>query len=461
MNDLACQKLCEIVGQYGPGVCDEPRKLRALLVDLCPGMPRQVNTLVAAAEQQVVSELRGSAATMPWSILSGRLVRRLIEETGMAGPDAQWVVDTWGKALGRAEGMSAPPFAPNQEPQLSEPDRPRSGLWKGLLVGIILLGVGAFGSWLVFRQRGPEPAGDSPAPNKPRTEPGIVNKKVRPALLDCTGENGMSAAEMRKAQKAWADYLGRPVEEAVELDKGVKMTFVLVSPGKFRMGSPENEKGREPDETLHEVTLQEPFYLGKYEVTQAQYEALTDKNPSGFKGEDLPVEAVTWKMAQAYGEQLTKLRDDKQVYRLPTEAEWEYACRGGRPSSQPFGIGDGHSLSSLQANFRGTEPYGGADNGPELRKTCAVGSYKANALGLFDMHGNVSEMCASWYEPHAAGGVTNPSGRPEGRYRVKRGGCWAYVGFGCRAASRGRVESWDRSTDIGFRLARSVPSPTE
>jgi formylglycine-generating enzyme required for sulfatase activity len=114
------------------------------------------------------------------------------------------------------------------------------------------------------------------------TVEGAGLERRRPPLLDCTGKDGVSARQMRQAQAAWARYLGRKVEETVEIADGVKMTFVLVPPGKFPMGSPADEKDRDEDETLHTVTLTEPFYLGKYEVTQAQYQALTGKNPSHF-----------------------------------------------------------------------------------------------------------------------------------------------------------------------------------
>ena len=180
---------------------------------------------------------------------------------------------------------------------------------------------------------------------------------VGPQRLNCTGPNGVSADDVRRAQEAWAKYLGRDVEENVEIADGVTMTFVLVPPGKFLMGSPPDEEGkngRYPNETLHEVTLTEPFDLGKYEVTQAQYAALTGKSPSYYKGSDRPVEQVTWDEADAFGRDLTKKLSDRHVYRLATEAEWEYSCRGGRPSSEPFGIGDGRSLTSRDANFNNT-----------------------------------------------------------------------------------------------------------
>jgi formylglycine-generating enzyme required for sulfatase activity len=279
-----------------------------------------------------------------------------------------------------------------------------------------------------------------------------------PGPLDCTGAEGVSAADVRKAQEGWASYLKREVEETVDIGNGVKMTFVLVPPGKFRMGSPTDEAGRSDDETLHEVTLTEPFYLGKYPVTQKHYEALTGKNPSNFKGATFPVEQVTWEEAQGYAARLTEKLNDRHLYRLPTEAEWEYSCRGGRASSKPFGIGDGRSLSSLAANFDGNHPYGGADKRRYLTSTCDVGSYLANALGLFDMHGNVWEWCADWYGPYPARELTNPTGSSGGSGRVFRGGSWYFDAGCCRAAYRSGSTPSFRSSILGFRLARSLPT---
>jgi formylglycine-generating enzyme required for sulfatase activity len=268
----------------------------------------------------------------------------------------------------------------------------------------------------------------------------------------------VSATEVGRAQGAWARYLRRQVEETVEIGDGVTMTFVLVPPGTFRMGSPADEKERSDDETLHEVTLTEPFDLGKTEVTQAQYQALTGDNPSRFKGADKPVETVSWEEARDCAAKLTKKRGDQHLYRLPTEAEWEYACRGGRPSSHPFGVGDGRALSSREANFDGKFPYGGTADGLYLETTCRVSSYPANALGLGDMHGNVWEWCADWSGPYAQGDVTNPAGPAEGSSRVIRGGGWSFSARYCRAAYRAGIVPRHRDNDLGFRLARSVPS---
>jgi serine/threonine protein kinase len=225
------------------------------------------------------------------------------------------------------------------------------------------------GGWMIFHNPGPgSTTGSTRSAEGKKASSGVTfredREKERPEPLDCTSEGGVSAEEVRRAQQAWAKHLSRQVEEEVEIADGVKMTFVLVPPGKFKEGSPADEKSRSDEETLHPVTLTRSFYLGKYEVTQKQYQALTGTNPSKFKGEDRPVEMVSGEEARDYAERLTKKRRDGCEYRLPTEAEWEYSCRGGRPSSKPFGIGDGCTLSSQQANFNGSSPYGGADKGP-------------------------------------------------------------------------------------------------
>jgi formylglycine-generating enzyme required for sulfatase activity len=283
-----------------------------------------------------------------------------------------------------------------------------------------------------------------------------VEEDPGPAVpLDC--RNGLSAKEVKKAQKAWARHLGRQVEEEVEVADGVKMTFVLIPPGRFLMGSPKGEADRRSDEAPYEVTLRSPFYLARTEVTQEQYAALAGENPSTFKEAKRPVETVSWTKARQWLENWTAKRGDKHLYRLPTEAEWEYGCRGGRSSAQPFGVGDGRMLSSLAANFDGKFPYGGAAKGAFLQAPCPVASYAPNTFGLYDMHGNVWEWCADWYAIDPPGNATDPTGPPGGRVRVIRGGSWRDGAGSCRAAVRGGSLPAEWSKDLGFRVARSIP----
>jgi formylglycine-generating enzyme required for sulfatase activity len=318
------------------------------------------------------------------------------------------------------------------------------------LVGSLALGA-LSGGLVVLLTKPSETPKHSPAADA------AVNHE-RPLPLDCTGPAGVQAPEVRRAQEAWAKYLGREVEETIEIAGGVRMTFVLIPPGKFRMGSPPTEEGRNDDETLHEVTLTEPFDMAQTEMTQDQYVALMGENPSSFKEPDRPVEQVSWIQAHDCAARLTTKLEDGRLYRLPTEAEWEYSCRAGGTSSRPFGINDGRSLSSWQANFNGNFPYGAAAQGKYLNSTCRVGHYFANALGLYDMHGNVWEWCADGYAPYPAEDVTNPTGPADaGSDRVFRGGSWNYGGAFCRASNRFWYAPSLRRNFLGFRIA-AVPS---
>jgi formylglycine-generating enzyme required for sulfatase activity len=363
-----------------------------------------------------------------------------------------------------ATGRAAPPTPARSGPAPATGGAPRAGddrvlVWPWVVAAGLLAVVAVVVLLLVVESR-PAPA----TPDTPQTlrsaqrpGPGPTPARTPPEMLDCTGPDGVNAADVRRAQQAWARYLGRAVEETVELSPGVTMTFVLVPPGKFRMGSPEGEPGHRGDERLHTVTLTTPFDLARTELTRSQYQALTRKDPSHFQGDDRPVEQVSWEEAQDYAARLTKQLGDRQVYRLPTEAEWEYACLAGRPPSMTFGVGDGRSLSSDEANCNGNRPYGSAAKGKYLESTWRVGSYPANALGLYDMHGNVWEWCADRYAPYPRGEATNPTGPAEGPFRVIRGGSWSVSAEDCRSAHRGRRAPDSRSDDTGFRLARTVP----
>jgi uncharacterized protein (TIGR02996 family) len=238
---------------------------------------------------------------------------------------------------------------------------------------------------------------------------------------------------------AWANSLG--------------MTFALIPAGKFLMGSPKSEEGRFDDEgPQHEVAITQPFSLGVHPVTQGQYKKVMGKNPSYFTrknggGANHPVEQVSWEDAVEFCRQLSARPEEMaagRTYRLATEAEWEYSCRGGANSSMPFTFGD--SLSSTQANFDGNHPYGGAAEGPYLERTTPVGSYKPNAFGLFDMHGNVWEWCLDWFAPYTRKDLKDPTGPTTGDLRVLRGGSWNYFGSYCRAAYRCRNVPGNRTS---------------
>jgi formylglycine-generating enzyme required for sulfatase activity len=270
-----------------------------------------------------------------------------------------------------------------------------------------------------------------------------------------------------------------------EILNSIGMKLVRIPPGTFLMGSPENEKDREPfdkdAETQHEVQITRPFWLGVHEVTQEQFKEIMGYNPSYFSSDGegkpgvkypaepgggkarapedtsaFPVENVSWQEARDFCARLSNRWEEQRQgrkYRLPTEAEWEYACRGGSPSYRVFHFGN--SLSSKQAAFNGKHPYGGADKGEYLARTCKVGSYKENGFGLYDMHGNVWEWCNDWYDDryYAHSPRRDPTGPSRGLLRVVRGGTWYFNGHICRSACRFFAAPASRDFSLGFRVA--------
>jgi serine/threonine protein kinase len=231
-----------------------------------------------------------------------------------------------------------------------------------------------------------------------------------------------------------------------EICNSIGMKLVLLPAGKLKMGSPESEAGRGADEFLHEVELSHPFYTGVSEVTQAQYERVMGGNPSHFTrknggGPDHPVENVTWYEAREFCVKLTELESgqgEPQLYRLPTEAEWEYACRGCPAEATP--LPSGPSKASKR---------------PPLWKTTPVAWFnEPNAFGLFDMLGNVFEWCADWYDKdyYRKSPRKDPQGPSQGTRRVLRGGSWVYFGKSCRPTCRGRSHPNSRGVFVGFRV---------
>ena len=229
----------------------------------------------------------------------------------------------------------------------------------------------------------------------------------------------------------------------------IGMKFVWIKPGSFVMGSPKEEEERGERETQHKVKLSKGFYMGVHLVTQEHWEALMGNNPSKFKGEkNLPVDSVSWDDCQEFIKNLREKDKDKKAYRLPTEAEWEYACRAG--SKTPFHFGE--TISTDQANYNGDFTYGEGKKGKFREKTTQVGSFPANAWGLHDMHGNVFQWCEDWYADYPQKDVTDPQGPEKGQSRVLRGGSWLDYPGCCRSAFRSWVDPGYRHGSVGFRL---------
>ena len=242
--------------------------------------------------------------------------------------------------------------------------------------------------------------------------------------------------------------------ETVVLPGNVPLDLVWCPPGTFWMGSPNDEVGRGDSETRHRVTLTRGFWMGKYPVTQEQWEAVmgAGTNPSHFKGAELPVEQVSWEDSQVFLEKVNALASGGG-FRLPTEAEWEYACRAGTETAFCYG----NRLDATMANFDGNYPYGGGGTGVYRQKTTRVGMFKPNGWGLYDMHGNVWEWCQDWYGGFSVGAEIDPTGAASGSRRVLRGGSWIHVASRCRSAYRGGDAPSSRNDNLGFRVARALP----
>jgi formylglycine-generating enzyme required for sulfatase activity len=270
---------------------------------------------------------------------------------------------------------------------------------------------------------------------------------------------------------------GVPTEAlALDLGGGVTLELVYIQEGEFGMGAPEGERDSSGEEKpRHPVRITRPFWLGKYAVTQEQYQQVTGGNPSYFcttgGGKDkvpgmatnrFPVDQVSWDDAAAFCEELNRthltrvpeaLRRAGYRFGLPTEAQWEYACRAG--TKTPFHFGN--ELNGTQANCDGNHPYGTTVQGPYLQRTCRVGSYAANGFGLYDMHGNVWQWCADYYDPkyyHTSPG-NDPfnSKKDADAHRVVRGGSFGINASACRAAYRGWGLPAERNCNSGFRVA--------
>jgi len=227
------------------------------------------------------------------------------------------------------------------------------------------------------------------------------------------------------------------------ITNSVGMKFALIPAGSFMIVS---NNGSDTEKPVREVIISKPFYMGSYEVTQEQYERLMRKNPSRFKGVNNPVEKVSWNDATEFCRRLSEM--ENASYRLPTGAEWEYACRAG--SQTEYCFGDGESGLSDYAWY-------GKNSG---RGTHPVGMKKANDWGLYDVHGNVWEWCSDWYsESYPARSVTDPSGPSSGSFRVRHGGGWNSDAARCRSAFRFYLTPEYRNVFLGFRVVLAAGQP--
>ena len=285
-----------------------------------------------------------------------------------------------------------------------------------------------------------------------------------PAFLFLVGLVGYlcGATKSRQHQDRTDSFVGLRAGDERQV-VGIKLCWC--PPGRFLMGSAPEEPERRSDEDQVEVTLTKGFWTGKYEVTQGQWKGAIGKLPgelteAGGEGDNIPVYNVNYGEAETFCRKLTEIghtSGDLAIgweFRLPTEAQWEYACRAGTTTATPFG----NKISSKQANFQG-KPYNGAEEGPSLKRATKVGSYPANAWGLCDMHGNVVEWCRDWYHAKLPGGkdpdlsLVKGTRNGDGTFsRSRRGSAWVDDGWVCRCAFRQRFEPERRYDHIGFRI---------
>jgi formylglycine-generating enzyme required for sulfatase activity len=276
-------------------------------------------------------------------------------------------------------------------------------------------------------------------------------RAVALVVLVALGSLGLAAA--KESKEAAGETKDPPKELTLDLGKGVKLELVRIPAGEFMMGSPDADKAAsDVEKPRHRVRISKPFYLGKYMVTQEQWEAVMGNHPSNFQGPKNPVEQVSWddcqqflgKLNARFSRQPQAPLPDEGKFRLPSEAQWEYACRAG--STTQFYFGDDEKQLGQYAWY-------GENSG---RKTHPVGEKKPNAWGLYDMHGNVWEWCQDWHDGgyYAKSPADDPTGPATGSDRVIRGGSWSLVAALCRSSCRFFYPPGFRFSRVGFRVAR-------
>jgi formylglycine-generating enzyme len=281
---------------------------------------------------------------------------------------------------------------------------------------------------------------------------------IKPSWASLTGLDSEALwVEFEQLGNTWRVYLPQwgsefqHDEAGLYIDlifKDVMQRFRWIPPGTFPMGSPTSEKGRHYNETQHQVTLTHGYWLADTACTQALWHAVMVENPAFFsKNENNPVEQVSWDDVQNFLKRLNNLIPGLGA-QLPTEAQWEYACRAG--TATPFSFGE--NITPEQVNYDGNMPYANGKKGWCREKTVAVKSLPGNTWGLYEMHGNVWEWCADWYDDFSEMPIIDPIGSDTGSSRVLRGGSWSNHGWRTRSANRGWYAPVNRDNYIGFRF---------
>jgi formylglycine-generating enzyme required for sulfatase activity len=295
----------------------------------------------------------------------------------------------------------------------------------------------------------------------------ILNKRTEPRINQILQKPNQEGLKLEQIEVVTVNKIGKIIQRQQriaryfieDLGNSVSLEMTAIPGGNFMMGSPKNElKRRDNESPQHQVTVPS-FFIGKYPVTQAQYQAIMGTNPSYFKGSNRPVEQVSWNNAVAFCEKLSQKIG--KTYRLPSEAQWEYACRAG--TTTPFHFGK--TITTALANYRGNYTYGQGPKGVSRKETREVGSFGvANNFGLYDMHGNVWEWCQDhWhgnYEGAPTDGSASLSVENNTNRRLLRGGSWDYRPGICRSAYRYVYNLAFYNVSIGFRVVCSGAART-
>jgi formylglycine-generating enzyme required for sulfatase activity len=323
-------------------------------------------------------------------------------------------------------GKNTPPLDREEFAMSRRTRRINQAIMFTVLVGVIVFAALSYSAWHEARERA--------AQQRAAEERAVREEIAHSARAD--------------APELAARKLGIPLEKTLA-KSGIALR--LIPAGSFLMGSPASEIQRTDNEVQHTVRISKPFYMGKYEVTQGQWQKVMGNNPSHFKnvGESAPVKQVSWNDCHTFMAELCKLEGlPAGSVRLPTEAEWEYACRAGTQTA--FCYAD--DLDSSMANFDGNYPYGNGSKEKYRERTMSVGSFQPNAWGLYDMHGNVWEWCQDWYGPYGTDDAVDPRGSNLGLVRVLRGGGWYVSAWRCRSANRDYGNPDYAHIHFGFRL---------
>jgi formylglycine-generating enzyme required for sulfatase activity len=416
LNEEPRQQLNKLISQFGHTVCNDPKRCEAILRDLCPQYRRETNLLVAALKERVVVDLLKKPVSLPIAVQLNQLAQRLHDDLGIVESFAFWSVESWALALGLIT-------------QLQTKDCTDVNPLKNLSIS------------------------NNATKNLNQTQ-----ELLKPAPLN---RFTLSLAKLFSSSLQDKPVIVPTVYPAVFFHDTFKtgkpaIKMVRITGGSFMMGSPDSEAGRYTIEREHEVTVKD-FVIGQYAVSFAEYDVFL-KATNGRKPSDngwgrvlRPVINVSWKDALNYAAWLSE--QTGYSYRLPTEAEWEYACRAG--TATPFSTGE--HISTEQANFNGSLDYGSESAiGQHRKQTVEVGSFAANPFGLYEMHGNVWEWTASTYSENYNGEELRCFDTEIETYRVLRGGSWVNTKRSVRSASRIRRDANDKADFIGFRLARDL-----